>query len=73
MPKAAEGDHLGMLAALRAEGWMVAVHNDYRQRGKLHTFWLFTHPSGRYIKGEGLTDDEAVRMAILTMKKRGTA
>lgn len=50
-----------MLAWLRQNGWMVAVHNDYRQNGVLSTFWLFTHQeSGRFVKGEGLTDDEAV-------------
>lgn len=32
---------------LRAKGWSVAVHNDYRLGGKRMTFWLFTHPSGR--------------------------
>jgi hypothetical protein len=33
---------------------MVAVHNDYRQGGELKTFWLMTHPSGRYVQAEGL-------------------
>lgn len=33
---------------------MVASHNDYRQGGELKTFWLMTHPSGRYVKAEGL-------------------
>lgn len=46
---------------IRELGWMVAVHNDYRQDGRLHTFWLFTHPDGNYVKGEGLTDAEALR------------
>ncbi len=45
---------------LRAKGWMVAVHNDYRLNGKPYTFWLFTHPSGRWIKGEGETDAQAI-------------
>jgi hypothetical protein len=52
------------LARLRAAGWMVAVHNDYRQDGKLMTFWLFTRAdeTGKLIavKGEGSTDDEAL-------------
>jgi len=39
---------------------MVAVHNDYRLNGKAHTFWLFTHPNGRWVKGEGKTDNEAL-------------
>ncbi len=44
---------------LRAEGWAVAVHNDYRLNGQPHTFWLFTK-NGRCVKGEGRTDDEAL-------------
>ena len=60
-----ERDRLqGQVAAvpddLRAQGWAVAVHNDYRQDGESHTFWLFTHPDGRYAKGEGRTDAEAL-------------
>ena len=47
------------LATLRAAGWMVAVHNDYRQNGKLMTFWLFTR-EGFAVKGEGETDAEAL-------------
>lgn len=51
------------LEELRAAGWSVAVHNDYRLNGEPHTFWLFTHPNGRWIKGEGRTDDEAITQA----------
>lgn len=29
---------------IRAAGWVVAVHNDYRQEGRSYTFWLFTRP-----------------------------
>jgi hypothetical protein len=53
-----------MLHLLRGAGWMVAVHNDYRQNGNLMMFWLFTHPSGRLIKGEGNSDTEAVAQAF---------
>lgn len=53
-----------MLHDLRAAGWTVAVHNDYRQQGELHTFWLFTHPSGKYLKGEGRSDEEAVAQVV---------
>lgn len=49
-----------MLRILREAEWVVGVHNDYRQNGKLMTFWLFTHPSGRWLKGEGVTDEDAV-------------
>lgn len=44
---------------IRAEGWSVAVHNDYKQNGKNHTFWLFTMGS-RNVKGEGLSDTVAL-------------
>lgn len=44
---------------LRALGWAVAVHNDYRLNGEAHTFWLLTK-DGRAIKGEGRTDAEAL-------------
>jgi len=52
---------------LRADGWSVAVHNDYRIDGRACTFWLLTHPDGRYVKGEGSTDAEAlgkIRVAL---------
>jgi hypothetical protein len=48
------------LAALRKAGWVVAVHNDYRQGGMPMTFWLFTHSDGRWVKGEGATDHLAL-------------
>jgi hypothetical protein len=41
------------LRRLRACGWMVAVHNDYRKGKKLFTFWLMTREDGRFLKGEG--------------------
>ena len=44
---------------IRAKGWMVAVHNDYRLKGEQHTFWLFTR-DGRAVKGEGPNDIEAL-------------
>ena len=53
-----------LLNGLRSAGWSVAAHNDYRLNGKSYTFWLFTHDNGRYFKGEGETDVEAV-MAIV--------
>ncbi len=40
---------------IRAAGWAVAVHNDYRQNGTHHTFWLFTKDD-RAVKGEGASD-----------------
>ena len=44
---------------IRAAGWMVAVHNNYRQDGKLHIFWLFTK-GDRAVQGEGTTDAQAL-------------
>jgi hypothetical protein len=44
---------------LRAAGWSVAVHNDYRQDGKRYTFWLMVK-DGRALKGEGRTDGDAL-------------
>lgn len=44
---------------IRAKGWMVAVHNDYRLGWELYTFWLFTK-GNRCVKGEGKTDAEAL-------------
>ena len=46
---------------IREAGWNVAVHNDYRLDGEVFTFWLFTHPDGRWVRGEGKTDAEALR------------
>lgn len=44
---------------IRALGWAVAVHNDYRLHGEHHTFWLFTKDD-RCVKGEGRSDAEAL-------------
>ncbi|MDE2106740.1 MAG: hypothetical protein KGL39_56520 [Patescibacteria group bacterium] len=38
-----------VLNELRAAGWSVAVHNDYRFNGKSYTFWLLTHPNYRAV------------------------
>lgn len=60
----APDEGLAVLAELRAQGWRVAVHNDYEQGGVLYTFWLFTQrSSGRFIKGEGRSDRDAIRAA----------
>jgi hypothetical protein len=59
-----------MLGNLREVGWTVAVHNDYRQGGKLMTFWLFTHPDGRWLKGEAESDRQAV-MEVMRQAFKG--
>jgi len=48
---------------LRAMGMSVAVHNDYRQDGKHHTFWLMTGGHNGIVvalKGEGESDEKAL-------------
>jgi hypothetical protein len=45
--------------SLRAAGWAVAVHNDYRLGGESFTFWLFTK-GNHFVKGEGSTDADAL-------------
>ncbi len=55
-PKATSADDL------RARGWAVAVHNDYLQEGKPHTFWLFTKGI-LCVKGEDETDAAAIKKA----------
>lgn len=49
-------DAFAILDEMRAHGWHVAVHNDYPLGEEWFTFWLFTHGSGRYVKGEAATD-----------------
>lgn len=53
-----------LLDQMRSLGWSVAVHNDYQQNGRKMTFWLFTHPSGRWVKGEGSSDAVALAEAL---------
>ena len=55
---------MGEIETLRAAGWSVAIHNDYRLKGGTYTFWLLTHPSGRWIKGEGGSDEQALGQCI---------
>jgi hypothetical protein len=57
------------LRELREAGWMVAVHNDYRQNGEARTFWLFTR-NGQAIKGEGSTDDEALNQVAAALAEK---
>jgi hypothetical protein len=53
------------LSVMRQHGWRVAVHNDYSIGGRDMTFWLFTHPkTGRFVRGEGDSDAEAVSKAF---------
>ena len=52
------------LTRLRALGWSVAVHNDYKSNGLPMTFWLFTHPNGLWVKGEAASDEEALEECL---------
>lgn len=55
---------------IRSNGWLVAVHNDYKLNGEFHTFWLFTKGSC-CVKGEGKSDVEAldiIRIKLYEMK-----
>ena len=54
---------------LRAMGWSVAVHNDYRINGEPHTFWLFTKDE-RAVKGEGHTDADALNQIRAALASR---
>lgn len=44
---------------IRANGWSVAIHNDYKQFDLTHTFWLFTKDD-HCVKGEGHDDAQAL-------------
>ena len=57
-------------ADIRKSDWSVGIHNDYYVKGKFHTFWLFTHPSGKFVKGEGRTDREALDKVRDKLRKR---
>lgn len=54
---------------LRAEGWAVAVHNDYRQGGSSRTFWLLTRGE-ECVKGEGHSDAIALTEIRATLRRR---
>lgn len=60
-----------LLSDLRRAGWRVAVHNDYTYKSTLFTFWLFTHSTGVFVRGEAATDLEALRTVVSEIKRRG--
>lgn len=57
-----------MLAELRAAGWRVAVHNDYRVGGEDFTFWLLTRGC-LCVRGEGPTDEEALAACVREVER----
>jgi hypothetical protein len=62
-------ESFALLQGLRGAGWTVAVHNDYQLNREFHTFYLFTHPSGVWAKGEGTSD----LIALTEAKKQADA
>lgn len=52
---------------MREYGWSVAVHNDYIQDSQRMTFYLFTHPSGQFVKSEGPLDLNALSQCVKQM------
>ena len=58
-----------LLDTMRDEGWSVAVHNDYHVNGCFGTFWLFTHRSGKWVKGEGAQDITSVAEALADARR----
>jgi hypothetical protein len=58
----------GLPDDIRAQGWTVAVHNDYRLKGQPHTFWLFTNNASRCVQGEGRTDADALNVIRALLK-----
>lgn len=53
-----------LLDGLRAKGWDVTVHRDFKIDGKKMTSWLFTHSSGVFVQGEAPTDAEALAICV---------
>ena len=51
------------IALIHARGWVVAIHNDYRQNGRLRTFWLWTCDEYA-VKGEGDNNHAALDIVI---------
>jgi hypothetical protein len=54
----------GTLAELREKGWRVAAHHEFELHKQLRTFWLFTHPCGRWIKAEGAASSEVLVLQL---------
>ena len=61
-----ERDWALLFIDLRAAGWTVAAHNDHNLHGVPYTIWIFTK-DGRSVKGEGVTDNEALLQVAPTI------
>jgi len=65
-----EGETLEeLLEVLRRADWTVALHTDMRDNGGLRTSWTFAHPRGRWIRGEGRTDRDAVAQVLRLVRE----
>ena len=52
------------LAELRKMGWTVAAHHEFEMQKQLRSFWLFTHPCGKWIKAEGAVSSELLVLQL---------
>jgi hypothetical protein len=59
-----------LLELFRANGWSIAAHNDYQQDKKYYTFYLFTHSTGIWCKGEAEDDLTALAQAWQQARQR---
>ena len=60
------------LDSLRDRGWVIGCHNDYRQGGVLHTYYLFTNGDFK-VQGEAVGDMMAIDQVeanIVALEKR---
>jgi len=53
---------LDLLPCVLRDGRLLSTMTTTRR--EFHTFWLLTHPCGKWVKGEGATDEEALRLAL---------
>ena len=51
-------------------GWSIASHHDMQVRGRLRTFYLLTHPSGIWVKGDGPDQLTALTRAYTAAQQR---
>lgn len=60
-----------ILARMKELGWLLAIHNDYVQGGKVCAFWLFTRHDGRFVKGEGPGDIMGLEFCLRSAERIG--
>ena len=52
------------LHTVRLMKWRVSVHYEFETHGLLQSFWLFTHPCGKWIKAEGPAASEVLVLQL---------